>query len=237
MSRRAATGTDAIMNSFDDYARNYEALLDDPWRRKFADGSEFFIEQKCRALMRHLRRDGVRNPRLVDVGCGQGTAMGILRREARVVGTDISVEMVRGATGRGPVAVQEPFALPFADGAFDVAFSFCVYHHIEVSDHLRHLSEMFRVVAPGGRVYIFEHNPYNPVTQLVFNRAPIDRGCHMIAPRNLRALFQAAGFERVEQEYMLFFPQPVWKVTGRLEGALSWLPLGGQYFVTGRKPR
>lgn len=225
------------MNSFDDYARDYEALLDDPWRRKFADGSAFFIEQKCRALLRHARAAGMHHPRMVDVGCGQGTAMAFLRGETKVVGTDISVAMVRGATGRGPVAVQEPFALPFADGAFDVAFSFCVYHHIEARDHSRHIAEMFRVVAPGGRVYIFEHNPYNPVTRAVFKRAPIDRGCQMIEPHRLRALFRSAGFEQIEQQYMLFFPEPIWKIAGWLEPALAQVPLGGQYFVTGRKPQ
>ena len=225
------------MDSFDDYARNYEALLDDPWRRRFADGSDFFIEQKCRVLMRHLQGAGVTHPRLVDVGCGQGTAMALLRRQARIVGTDISLGMVRDAVGRGPVAVQEPFALPFADGTFDAAFSFCVYHHIDARDHSRHLAEMFRVVAPGGHVCIFEHNPYNPVTRIIFNRAPIDRGCHMIEPPRLRALFEQAGFGSVQHEYLLFFPEPLWKWIGGIEPALSWLPLGGQYFVSGQKPR
>lgn len=225
------------MNSFEDYARDYEALLDDPWRRRFADGSAFFIEQKCRAMLHHLDAAGVKRPRMVDVGCGQGTAMAFLRGQASIVGTDISVAMVRGAVGRAPVAVQEPFALPFADGTFDVAFSFCVYHHIEEEDHSRHLAEIYRVVAPGGRVYIFEHNPYNPVTRVIFSRAPIDRGCRMITPRRLRALFKGAGFAEIEQQYVLFFPEPIWKVAGRLEPALGWLPLGGQYFVTGRKPQ
>jgi SAM-dependent methyltransferase len=224
------------MASFDDYARNYESLLDDPLRKRFADDAEFFIHQKCRVLLRHLRNAAPPHPRLVDVGCGQGTAMSFLRGEASVVGTDISIGMVRGAA-RGAVAVQEPFALPFADATFDAAYAFCVYHHIDDRDHVRHLSELFRVVTPGGRVFVFEHNPYNPVTRVVFNRAPIDRGCHMIEPRRLRSIFQQAGFDHLVQEYLLFFPEPLWKWIGGLEPALSWLPLGGQYFVSGRRPR
>ena len=50
-------------------------------------------------------------------------------------------------------------------------------------EHVRHLRELARVVVPGGRVFVFEHNPYNPVTKRIFERAPIDRGCHMIKPR------------------------------------------------------
>ena len=86
------------------------------------------------------------------------------------------------AAARGPVAVQEPLSLPFADDTFDAVYAFCIYHHIPDEDHVRHLSELRRVVKPGGEVMVFEHNPYNPVTARIFARAPIDRGCHMIKP-------------------------------------------------------
>jgi SAM-dependent methyltransferase len=226
------------MQSFDHYAHDYNELLDDPLRQKFAGDAEFFIHQKCRALLRHLGRGRTSKKwRLLDAGCGQGTALQFLLKHARVIGTDISLPMVRAAVGRGPVAVQEPFDLPFADGTFDAAFAFCVYHHLDTADHVRHLQELKRVVAPGGHVCIFEHNPYNPVTRLVFARAKVDQGCHMIVPRNLRATFRAAGLEQIEQEYILFLPESVWKRAGAIEPSLAWLPLGGQYFVSGRKPR
>ncbi len=223
--------------SFDGFAGEYDRLLDDPLRQRFAGGSEFFIHQKCRALMRHLRRrmrpDGAL--RLLDAGCGQGTAAAFLRSEARVIGTDVSLPMLQEAVRRGPVAVQEPFNLPFADATFDAAFAFCVYHHIDDEQQLRHLRELRRVVAPGGRVCVFEHNPFNPVTRRIFERAPIDRGCHMIPPARLNALFRDAGFDDLDRGYVLFLPQPLWKVVGFLEPALAWLPLGGQYFVSGKK--
>lgn len=223
------------MESFDQYARDYDGLLDDPLRRKFAGDGEFFIHQKCRALVRRLAPAGPRKLRLLDAGCGQGTAMAFLRPQTAVIGTDISIPMVSEAVHRGPVAVQEPFDLPFANDTFDAAYAFCVYHHIDDRDHVRHLRELSRVVVPGGRVFVFEHNPYNPVTKRIFERAPIDKGCHMIEPPRLRALFSDAGLEAVEQEYLLFFPEMVWKFAGFLEPWLSWLPLGGQYFVSGRK--
>jgi SAM-dependent methyltransferase len=143
--------------------------------------------------------------------------------------------MLREAVHRGPVAVQEPFELPFADGAFDAAFAFCVYHHIDDEQQGRHLRELTRVVAVGGRVCIFEHNPFNPVTRRIFERAPVDRGCHMIAPARLRRLFHQAGLGGVEQGYLLFLPQTLWKWFGFVEPALARFPLGGQYFVSGRK--
>lgn len=223
------------MESFDQYARDYDGLLDDPLRRQFAGDGEFFIHQKCRVLKRRLASAGPRKLRLLDAGCGQGTAMAFLRPSMKVIGTDVSIPMVREAVHRGPVAVQEPFDLPFSDDTFDAAYAFCVYHHIDDREHVRHLRELARVVVPGGRVFIFEHNPYNPVTKRIFERAPIDKGCHMIEPHRLRSLFRDAGLEAVEQEYLLFLPEPIWKFAGFLEPALKWLPLGGQYFVSGQK--
>jgi SAM-dependent methyltransferase len=224
------------MESFDQYAKDYHRLLDDPLRQMFAGNSDFFIHQKCRVLMRRLGQQAPRagRLRLLDAGCGQGTAMAFLSKDVRVIGTDVSLPMVREAVHCGPVAVQEPFDLPFPDGAFDAAFAFCVYHHIDDAQQVRHLRELKRVVAPGGHVYIFEHNPFNPVTKRIFDHAPIDRGCHMIEPARLRALFREAGLGKLEQGYLLFLPEMLWKWFGFLEPALAWLPLGGQYFVSGR---
>jgi SAM-dependent methyltransferase len=224
------------MDSFDDLADRYDELLRDPLRDRFADGSEFFIRQKCRIVERRLaRRAGGRPLRVLDVGCGQGTALACFGRQVRVFGADVSQPMLRAAVTRGPVTVQEPLRLPFADGTFDAAYAFCIYHHIREADRVTHLRELRRVVADGGEVMVFEHNPYNPVTARIFARAPIDRGCRMIAPAALRQTFRAAGFDTISQGYLLFVPQRLYSALGFLEPALSWLPLGGQYFVAGTR--
>ena len=223
------------MESFDEFAGNYDDLLHDPLRDRFAGGSEFFIRQKCRIVDRRLRQLNGGARRVLDAGCGQGTAFAFFERDTHVFGSDISYPMLRDAVRRGPVTVQEPFDLPFADGTFDAVYAFCIYHHIPDEEHVRHLTELRRVVRPGGEVMVFEHNPYNPVTARIFARAPIDQGCHMIKPSRLRSIFRSAGFDDLDQGYLLFVPEPLYATFGRLEPALSWLPLGGQYFVAGRK--
>lgn len=223
------------MESFDQYAREYDELLRDPLRDRFAGGSEFFIRQKCRIVADRLPGRSGRPLRVLDAGCGQGAAFGFFESDVHVFGADISLPMLRGAVRRGPVTVQEPFDLPFADDTFDAVFAFCIYHHIPDAEHVRHLSELRRVAKPGAEVMVFEHNPYNPVTARIFARAPIDRGCHMIKPGRLRDTFRQAGFERLDQGYLLFVPESLHGVFGAVEPALRWLPLGGQYFVAGRK--
>jgi SAM-dependent methyltransferase len=223
--------------AFDEFAPDYEKLLDDPLRNRFTGGNEYFIELKCRALLRLLSevRPARRRLRVLDTGCGKGAAFRFLDQDLEVFGSDVSRAMLQKAVRLRPVTLQEPFDLPFANDTFDAAFAFCVYHHIDPRKHGQHLRDLVRVTRPGGRVIIFEHNPFNPVTQAVFRRAPIDAGCHMITPSALRALFNETGLADVRTGYLLFVPQALAKPLGFLESALAWLPVGAQYFVSGTK--
>ncbi len=83
---------------------------------------------------------------------------------------------------------------------------------------------------------VFEHNPYNPVTARIFARAPIDRGCHMIKPqRCARPSGPPVRATRLRATCCSCLNRST-RLLGFVEPALSWLPLGGQYFVAGRKP-
>ena len=225
-------------HAFDELAADYEAGIDDPWRGRFAATDEFFIHQKCRAMTREVGRRGpamAPHPLALDVGCGKGPALAFFQHRWRMVGADVSQGMLRGAPTGLKLVVQEPFALPFADHTFDIVYAFCVYHHIERRDHERHFDELVRVVRPGGHVFVFEHNPFNPVTRIIFRRALVDRGCRMLAPAYVRRLFEGSGLRAVTTGYMLFLPETLARWFGRVEDALRWLPFGGQYFVAGTK--
>jgi SAM-dependent methyltransferase len=224
---------------FDALAADYDAALDDPWRSRFADNADFFIDQKCRAMMREVERRNGRDAapaRVLDVGCGRGPAVRFLREHWSTFGADVSMKMLREASSALPLVAQEPSRLPFADDVFDVVFAICVYHHLERHELVAHMREMVRVARPGGLVFVFEHNPYNPVTQMVFRRAPIDQGHVMLPPREVRAVFRAGGLTDLTTRYVLFFPQGLARRAARIEEALGLVPLGGQYFVAGRKP-
>src|SRR4051794_6150762 len=99
------------------------------------------------------------NERVLDIGCGIGrVTRALARRAGEVVGLDVSLEMVKraraanlGITGMSFVLGDGRDLGMFADGSFDVCYSFVVFQHIpdpEVT--CRYVREMGRVLRPGG---------------------------------------------------------------------------------------
>jgi ubiquinone/menaquinone biosynthesis C-methylase UbiE len=94
---------------------------------------------------------------ILDAGCGTGSAMtGYLANYGTVTGVDISPLAldfcrVRGATRLGRASVLH---LPFADASFDLLTSFDVLYEDSVSDDGSALKEFFRVLRPGGRLFL-----------------------------------------------------------------------------------
>ena len=98
---------------------------------------------------------------VLNVGAGQGTFSQLLEeRGFEVTSVDpltAAVELLR-ARARGPVLTGTAESLPFGDASFDAAVLGEVLEHVE--DDLAGLSEVARVVRPGGVVAISV--PANP---------------------------------------------------------------------------
>jgi SAM-dependent methyltransferase len=95
----------------------------------------------------------VRPRRVLEVGPGPGEASERIAREldAEVVAVDLSERMVELARARGVDArVGDVQSLSFDDGSFDCALAAWVLFH--VADLDRALSELARVLRPGGRL-------------------------------------------------------------------------------------
>jgi SAM-dependent methyltransferase len=85
--------------------------------------------------------------RVLDVGCGPGSYLGLLSA-VRAVGVDLSAGMAREASVHAPVLVADAAALPFADAAFDrVLAPHMLYHCPDIPAAV---AELRRVVRPGG---------------------------------------------------------------------------------------
>jgi SAM-dependent methyltransferase len=95
----------------------------------------------------------VRPQRVLEVGPGPGEASERIARQlgAEVVAVDVSARMVELARERGVDArVGDVQSLPFDDGSFDCALAAWVLFHVPDLD--RALSELARVLRPGGRL-------------------------------------------------------------------------------------
>src|ERR1700738_1115743 len=90
--------------------------------------------------------------RILDAGCGTGGTTVELRRFGEVVGVDLAWAALEPARGRGLTELARASIehLPFGDATFDVATSFEVVYHLGVGSDTSALSEMHRVLKPGG---------------------------------------------------------------------------------------
>ena len=103
--------------------------------------------------------------RLLDVGCGDGTAEVMLGRlhisQVTLFAVDRELDHAKGTAQAGSahnmrlkVAAADALSLPFADAVFDSTFCVAVLQH--VPDLRAAVGELARVTKPGGRIVAVE---------------------------------------------------------------------------------
>lgn len=214
---------------FDKYAESYSSDLKNSIPAGFRT-IEYFSTYKVELAKRLV---GKTPSRILDFGCGIGQcSLHLVRKftQSEVVGFDVSEDSLSIARPRVPHANFTSNWDLVASQKYDLIFTSNVFHHIDPEEHLLWLGRLKAILSSGGSLVIFEHNPINPLTRIVFKRCIFDQDATMIGQVNFLKLAEKSGFRNRRSKYTLFFPGPL-KFLAPLEKFLGWLPLGAQYYL------
>ncbi len=149
---------------------------------------------------------------ILDAGCGEGITLEKLIRlfpERRVLGIDTEPENLE-ICRRHQLPVQEGsvYEIPFADATFDTVLLSEVIEHLGTPD--KALSEIYRVLRPGGRaIIIFPNDRTFLLARLamgMFREAFYDPG-HVMqwTPAKILQALKKTGFTTVTGKHLPFF--------------------------------
>ena len=200
---------------------------------------EYFHNMKARMVASFLEQEMRPEFRLLDYGCGLGLVTRHLKKllpGAEIHGADPSAKSIEIAASENEGILFRHFdgkIAPYGEDSFDAAVLSCVLHHVD-TDRDGVYSEAHRVLRPGKKLFIFDHNPFNPLTRRAVNTCVFDEDAKLIGRRACVKDLERAGFRILEARYIVFFPAFL-KRFRPIEGSLGWLPLGGQYFICATK--
>lgn len=221
-------------NKFDAHAAHYLALHKAAVAASGED-SDYFAHYKIACLNRLLGHTW--NEPVLDFGCGVGLLTEpLVVRFAQVTGFDPSTESLAQARKRVPRATFVDALDAVQDSHFGLAILSGVLHHVPPPERSALLRQLLSKLTPGnGRLVVFEHNPWNPLTRRAVAACSFDDGAILLGPFEARRLLASSGFTNVNQRFIVFFPAALaW--LRFLEPYLGAVPIGAQVMLVGSRP-
>ena len=180
--------------------KKQQQLYDETWRKGLDAGKE--ERGNLRTNLEFLAEINLLKPnnRILEIGCGIGSVVFELSGQGYdITGTDISREAIAyGLKKYGDIRleVQAAEILPYENRSFDVVLSFDLFEHIARID--KHISEVCRVLQPGG-YYLFQTpNKYsNVIFETLSHKSLKWKRAHpsLHTPGQLRKRLSGHGFE------------------------------------------
>ncbi|MDD5190453.1 MAG: class I SAM-dependent methyltransferase [Dehalococcoidales bacterium] len=149
--------------------------------------------------------------KLINLGCGHGADFLPFAGKFKLYGMDFSEEMIRLARKYAVKYKFEPnlltadlTALPYGDDSFDYAIAVATYHHLKQPQRLPALRELYRIMKPGGYVFItvwnrrqskFWFKPGELMVPWRTKQETLYRYYHLFTYGEIDKLVRQAGFE------------------------------------------
>jgi ubiquinone/menaquinone biosynthesis C-methylase UbiE len=161
--------------------------------------------------------------KVLDLGCGTGTLTVMLKKEypnSIITGLDGDPEVLDIARQKsGSLNIQwdqgMAYALPYPDGSFDRVVTSLVIHHLVTEDKRRAFQDVYRVLKPGGELYVLDFgSPHSRTARLI---TMYMQGLEEAADNFdgvIPQIISAAGFESVDELdhfVTVFGPLSLWR--------------------------
>lgn len=214
---------------FDDFANEYDNILKKQLAF-FEKKDDYFAEYKV-VIMRNTTRSD--HKKILEYGCGTGRNLKYLKEhfpEAEIFGCDISEGSLSIAAKENPNITLFSLNKEKIVQKFDLILISGVLHHILPELRIDLIKGIWNLLEDRGEVFIFEHNPYNPITRHITKACPFDSDVDLIKPKDLKSLLKMSNFKIIQAHYTLFFPSFLSKLRS-IEKYMGLIPMGGQYFI------
>lgn len=129
--------------------------------------NRFFDNIQKYAIQKYLRKEQIQlyNKHLLDIGCGRGRWLSFFYANygALSTGIDLSDEAVSICHKKGFSVIQGSITdMPFENDQFDFISSITVLLHLPYEIKKDAISEIYRVLKPGGKVFLIESTWQDP---------------------------------------------------------------------------
>jgi len=219
---------------FDYLSHDYKKKLKNSFPA-FLEEVDYFTSYKVKLI--YDLTENKKNINILDFGCGSGSSLNLFSRyfkTSKLWGYDVSKLFINKIKKRKRHFKLITDLKKIPKKTFDIILIANVLHHINKKDHNKILLNCRKFLNNTGTLYVFEHNPLNPLTNFIFKNTPIDKNAEMISASRFIRTAVKAKLKIIKLRFTLFFPKPLYFLRF-LEKFLSWLPIGAQYLVILRK--
>ena len=212
--------------NFDNYADNYKEHINKSFA-SFENNLSYYHIKKSEIVKKEL---GYQPKKILDLGCGIGTMLELLSKQfpdSAFYAQDESQKSMDYIKKNYP-KVNCLTNLNTTE-KFDLIFLSNVIHHVKSSERDELFKIIYNLLNPDGKLFIFEHNPYNPLTLQLVANCEFDADAELIKKKDLIKICENNNLRIFKSGYIHFFPSKLGFLF-RLESYMKWFFLGAQYF-------